>query len=208
MHVAWIANVVTERNVVVRAGRHFSTCLKPVLCLAFLGGALTASVHAEDLFLKNDKTGKLYGPFEFQPGRNVTIGNARFTVVAGPPSARKPAAPRPDAEAPSRPDDMTTMPEAEQQVPAGVQEVLTRMKAQVASTGGGIVAGRVLDEEGHPVPKGAVFVTEGNGAPLSSTLDDGWFVHSIRPPRSAATLRAGVLPQRHDFLSLPQGRRS
>lgn len=52
-----------------------------------------ASVWAESFYLKSSKTGRMYGPFDYQDGAEVQLGDAKFEVMRSPePGAATPTA--------------------------------------------------------------------------------------------------------------------
>lgn len=55
--------------------------MKKTLIIAALFGALAFTVGAEEFYLRHDKTGKLFGPFDTASGSKVAIGRTKFTVV-------------------------------------------------------------------------------------------------------------------------------
>jgi hypothetical protein len=50
--------------------------------------ALLGACTAEPFYLKHDKTGKIFGPYEFQNGAGVKIGGSTFTLVRTGPAPR------------------------------------------------------------------------------------------------------------------------
>lgn len=44
-------------------------------------GALALSAQAEEFKLKNDETGKVHGPYAFESGSKVEVGESVFTIV-------------------------------------------------------------------------------------------------------------------------------
>ena len=59
--------------------------MKKILALLIIS-SLASSAWADQISLKHDATGQIYGPFSSIPGTMVTIGKASFTVVAASPS--------------------------------------------------------------------------------------------------------------------------
>jgi len=55
--------------------------MKKQLMIAVLLGTFVISAGAEEFYLKHDKSGKLFGPFDSAAGSKVVISKAKFTVV-------------------------------------------------------------------------------------------------------------------------------
>ena len=64
---------------------------RPVLlaAIACLHGCFCAAVFSEEFYLKSQKTERLYGPYEYAEGAEVTLGKLTFEIVRkeAPPAA-------------------------------------------------------------------------------------------------------------------------
>lgn len=55
--------------------------MKRIVAIVIAGVVGISVVHAESFKLKHDKTGKVYGPYEYKNGAKILLGKTSFTVV-------------------------------------------------------------------------------------------------------------------------------
>ena len=60
--------------------------MKTSIISAGICAILSTTCLAESFQLRNDKSGNLYGPYEFKDGATVIIGKASFTLVKSEPA--------------------------------------------------------------------------------------------------------------------------
>lgn len=55
--------------------------MKRIVAIVIAGVVGISVVHAESFKLKHDKTGKVYGPYEYKNGAKILLGKTSFTVI-------------------------------------------------------------------------------------------------------------------------------